>query len=169
MDYFGRNNRPTHVALLVFRQSQDGDHEILVGRRPDADQAFFFPTRELEYDQPETHAARCLSEVNFGIELSATDVTFRKSFEFGNDRTNRVRAFYLRSTPEFDAVASDGELRLGWKYEFIHLSKFWPPKQLFLIPGVDLDWVLVGHMLDEFMTYVEPHLSGFVEPHWARS
>ncbi|KAI1308366.1 hypothetical protein F5Y03DRAFT_405051 [Xylaria venustula] len=157
MSYFGGNYRPTDVALLVFRRARDGNYEILVGSRPDAENIYVIPTRELEDDQPVTHAARCLSEICFRIELSATDVTFPKSVEFGEPDTGRVRCFYLRSTPEFDAVARDGVERLGWKYEFVHISNFAPPKTLLLLPGLEVIRDELQDHLDDFVEFAEPY------------
>ncbi|KAJ3576260.1 hypothetical protein NPX13_g3757 [Xylaria arbuscula] len=69
----------------------------------------------------------------------------------------RLRTFFLRSTPEWDAVAKDGLIRKDWKYEFIRLSEL-TTHTIFIMPGIELDGPAVKGQLFDFISLIEPSL-----------
>ncbi|KAJ3561491.1 hypothetical protein NPX13_g8924 [Xylaria arbuscula] len=154
------------VALLVFRQSPDGNHEILVGRQP-SNPAPTIPTRDRDNSEDEDYCARCLGEVNFNIDLSPQQVSMEKSHLYSrSERSESVRVFILRSIPAFDLIPGRGLLMLpsssnflvgveGWSYEFSRISNF-STQRATLVTGLSLGFNELYGLLNAFLRLMEP-------------
>lgn len=158
-------NRAQRVALLVFRQARNKDHELLVGRSlAHVSEAFRLPLRGVEHEegqppQPEAHAARCASEVIFHIPLTKEDADMRRTVGFSDETgTDRTRGFPVRTTPAFDAAARDGQTRLGHVYEFVRLSELTAQGQS-IIPDMTFPNSAVKDFLDDYIMNIEPAMN----------
>ena len=88
----------------------------------------------------------------------------RSQLYSGTDRSDDIRVFIARSTPEFDAMAQDGELRLGFRYVFVRISTF-TTQRAALVGGLtlgvnELNGLLNG-LLNGFIWIMEPSARAF--------
>ncbi|KAI1362769.1 hypothetical protein F5Y08DRAFT_311089 [Xylaria arbuscula] len=183
MSYISNNpvrNRPeaSRVTLMVFRQSKIGDHEVLVGRSVDNPaEGYRLPIRDVYHEdgqppQREEHAARCLGEAVFNVDMNSSQVDIGRSTGLTDENENlAMRGFPVRATAEWEAVARDGRQRVvevggrqrRYVFQFVPISVFNAQRDS-LIP--ELGWIntALENFLNHYISIIEPTINALTPP-----